>query len=52
MPKDETRKLQDGEIIKFLPNQHSLMKPSNRCGSYSIDSDKPMKLLLTEYLCD
>ena len=39
--KDETRKLQDGEIIKLLPNQHSLMKSSKRSRYYSVGNDEP-----------
>ena len=48
--RNETRKLRDDEIIKFLPNLHSLRKPSNGFGVYSIDNDEPMRLFLTEEL--
>ena len=40
MFRDETRKLRDGEIIKFLPKQHSLRKSSNGFGVYTIDNDE------------
>ena len=48
--RNETRKLRDDETIKFLPNPHSLRKPSNGFGVYSIDNDEPMRLFLTEEL--
>ena len=44
MSRNETRKLRAGEIIKFLPNLHSLRKPSNGFRVYSIDNDEPVRL--------